>query len=74
MPKIDLFNKTADFDKIESAIDDGTFTFRSKLYAKYILKCAAEGAVLGGVLGLALVGALCITAGVIAESLEEETE
>jgi len=74
MLKIDLFNKDADFDKIASAIDDGTFTFRSKQYAKYIFKCAAEGAVIGGVLGLAAIGAACIIVGVIAETLEEETE
>jgi hypothetical protein len=75
MPIIDLFNKTADEAKIFASIKDGTFRFGSKQYAKYLLKSAAEGAIIGGVIGLALIGAIVVVAETINPSTpEEETE
>jgi len=56
--RIDLFNKTADEQKIASAIVDGTFRFRSKLYAKYCAKSLAEGLIVGTVASFALIGVL----------------
>ena len=72
MPKIDLFNKAADEAKITEAIDNGTFYFRSKLYAKYLLKNAAQGAVVGAVLGLAITGALATIAVALEAASENE--
>lgn len=72
MPSIDLFNKSADEAKITSSILDGTFRLNSKLYAKYTIKCAAEGLIVGATLGLAIVGALVIIADALAPT--EETE
>lgn len=70
MPTIDLFNKTADQDKITAAIIDGSFRFRSKLYVTYLAKNAAEGLVIGAVLGLATIGALVV----VNEALTSSTE
>lgn len=70
MPTIDLFNKSADEAKIVTAINDGTFRFRSGLYIKYTAKCAAQGVVVGAVAGLAIVGALAI----VADALNPEAE
>lgn len=74
MPHIDLFNKSADEALIYSGIVDGTFRMRSKLYAKYMLKNAAQGFVVGGVIGLAALGALVIVGEALASTTEEETE
>jgi len=71
MPKIDLFNKEADYDQILSDIYDGSFRFRTKLYAKYTVKCVAEGAILGAVAALALVGVLAIVADALTPLTEE---
>lgn len=72
MPIIDLFNKSADEIKMAAAISDGSFRFRSKLYAKYMTKCVAEGLVIGTVATLATVGALVAVSAALTPA--EETE
>lgn len=73
MPTIDLFNKTADEAKIAAAIVDGSFRFRSKLYAKYAAKSVAQTAIITTTATLALIGAAVVISSAI-EVAKEETE
>lgn len=72
MPTIDLFNKSTDEAKIFATIVDGTFRFRSKLYFKYLAKNAAEGLIIGGVIGLAVIGGLVVVAEALNPSTAED--
>ena len=74
MPTIDLFNIAADDAKIDSAIEDGTFRFRSKLFLKTSLKVAAQSTIVAGVVSLAVIGAVVVIAVALTSDTEEETE
>jgi len=74
MPTIDLFNIAADEAKITEAINDHTFKFGSKQFVKYVAKNFAQGAVIGGVVGLAIIGATAVILNAVSEALPEETE
>lgn len=73
MPTIDLFNKTADEAKIFAALNDGSFRFTSKLYAKYVAKSAAQTLIISTTATLALIGAAVVISSAI-EVANEETE
>ena len=70
MPTIDLFNKSADEALIASALANGTFRLRSKMYAKYFLKSTGQTLLVSAVVTLAAIGALAV----IADALNPATE
>lgn len=70
MPTIDLFNRAKEEVQIAEALKNDPKSLDKGVLMKYALKSAAQGIVLGAVVGLAITGALAI----VAEALEDHNE